>query len=333
MLRLQSVLAAFLAMAVLLCAHLWNQLHAERLRTADLGQQLAQLQTAQVTSARPGVGSGDPAQARSEHSDSGARVTATDAPGVTSTKEAHVGGKRSAAYLQELMKDPDYREVMIASNRAALLQFHPDLARELDLSQEQADRMLDIMARQEFESLSQAQPAGSEDDATRRSQELWQARQRRQDEEIRALIGEAKYADWKEYEDQLGVRMEVGQLALRLESTGQPLTEAQERQLVKVIYAERKRLWDEFPSSPPLSRAASVQERLAESERHLQFVEEKNRRVLEAAPAHLSQAQLGSLRKIYDQEVKIIRAEQRALRTQAEEGVTSSAADTVATPR
>jgi hypothetical protein len=55
------------------------------------------------------------------------------------------GMERQAA----LMRDPEYRDAMLAQQKMGMRQTNPNLARDLDLTPEQADRLLTALAEQQ----------------------------------------------------------------------------------------------------------------------------------------------------------------------------------------
>jgi hypothetical protein len=212
---------------------------------------------------------------------------------------ASVGGTQFALDRQELMNDPDYREGLAMSLRISLVQNYPDLAKELGLTSEQARKMMDILVKHQITSMSRTPPYGADDVG------------RKPDAEISSLIGYAKYRQWQEYQSSMPTRQRVEQLGVALDFVGQPLTDAQRRQLIGTIVAVEKRQSDDARLNATLGDPLAYVE---------QSSQETNRQILESASSYLSQAQIEALRATQNQELAMTRAMIRARRAQTQTG-------------
>jgi hypothetical protein len=159
------------------CFVLFRDLGIERNRVQTLEAQLAELkrdlQASEPTSAReePAPTSEPPVQA----------VAATPAASSTSASTTPAISKPAAAKRRaeldewrRMLADPAYREAMRAQHRLQLEPQYAELAAELGLSQDEADRFLDLLAEQ---SLRESE-YGMKDDPGANS-ENWEERRRR----------------------------------------------------------------------------------------------------------------------------------------------------------
>jgi hypothetical protein len=225
---------------------------------------------------------------------------------------------------QEMLKDPEYRKARLAQARMSIAQTYPGLIEELGLTPDEADRLFDLLAESQMEmndvSMLAAtingvppDPAAMED-SSRRRQEM----QRRQDEQLTAMLGSSRYAQWQDYQQTRAPRMQAMQLGRTLEGIGAPLTSEQSRSLATAYIAEQKRMRDENLRMVNASRTTTPmdQERLMEERFKLQA--DSNRRIIDAARPHLNSRQLEALQASLDQQLTMNRASSRMLRQQME---------------
>jgi hypothetical protein len=110
---------------------------------------------------------------------------------------------------QELWKDPEYRKLVLAEVRPKFERVYPGVAQELGLSEKETESLFDLMTdnaitREKIPvpKLILGGPTPAElierRDVDRRTMEILQANNRREDESIQALLGD-KYMQWQAY--------------------------------------------------------------------------------------------------------------------------------------
>jgi hypothetical protein len=113
------------------------------------------------------------------------------------------------------------------------------------------------------------------------------------DEERKALLGEEKYREWKEYRESIDARNEVYDLRAQLAFTAQPLREDQIEPLVAALNKEFQAIKadiDEDPSNPFSTNTAVTSPE--ESAKYLDRLTAANERLHDAAALILSDEQL-----------------------------------------
>jgi beta-lactamase regulating signal transducer with metallopeptidase domain len=142
-----------------------------------------------------------------------------------------------AAAHQELWKDPEYRKLVLVKVRPKFERDYPGLARELDLSENEAGRLFDLLADNVITRMAETpipkpilgRPTTAEQierqAVERRAWEIAQASSRRQEESIQALLDD-KYAQWQAYTEK---RRQA--LRIQLLERGQVLEENMRRNL------------------------------------------------------------------------------------------------------
>lgn len=331
--RLTPVFAFTTVVAGVLAFQFWQQLRAERERTAELNERVMQLELA-----RPSVG----AQAQSlppvDAPLAAALGSPSGEPGVSvASGPAAAGGAQAARgspavlNLAELMNDPAFREAQREQLRAALPQNYPGLAEELGLTAQEAAALFDLLSKHQTTMLGNMAPAGPADEsAVRAMQAAAQEMRRSQEAELAELLGSSRYEQWKEYQQTLPSRQRVERLRAVLASGESPLREDQAKSLVTVLASEQKRRAEQAGNVAARPAVTDPRAAMELEEENLRRTEESNRRVLENARYHLDGAQVAVLDRMLQQELTMSRAFQGARRTQMESG--GQPADMVAAP-
>jgi hypothetical protein len=225
---------------------------------------------------------------------------------------------------RERMKDPEYRALRLEQQKMGLAQMYLDLGTSLGLSQEQLDQLLGILAAHQLDSAPSFFP-GEDASEARRSEWLRKAEesQRKQEADIRNLLGDGKYQEWQDYQGSMGARMQVRSLRSMLEGTSEPLREEQYEALVGAfVDAQRNSDFDTpsefFKTRPP--GPLSQSEQLTLMEQDLERTAQHNQRMRDAAAPHLSTAQLERYDKMLKQQLEMQRLNVRMMREQGETG-------------
>ncbi len=226
----------------------------------------------------------------------------------------------------ELMRDPEYRQAMRTQQRFGMQQMHPDLARELNISQEQADRLLDLLVDQQLRNMERSGDFPADRAPTQEEiaqmQKSMQQRQLADRAEIGALLGSGGEQQWQDYQNSMGARMRVRQLSSALDNAGIPLRDDQ-RQPLRDALAQFERQAQENRQADVVARqfaGMSFDERLGWQEEQLERTEQSYERAREAVSHILTTEQLQTYRDLQDQELAMRRASLRMQRAQMDAG-------------
>jgi hypothetical protein len=257
--------------------YLWRQLDAERVVNADLQARLKAMESMQqsfaaafATRAQPATSTADP-QAAAAPADP-ARQAAARRP-----MEAIISRAR------ENLATPQGQQAVSGILRSILPRALPDLAKELNLSPAEAEKLMELLAKQQNAQIGQLAGGGSVQDMIANAEQIRQANEA----EIAAQLG-GKYPQWQEYQATLPMRQQVNQLQTTLSATGNQLSDSQTKPLIAALSAEQKRITEDSrnvtaaPGATPQERRDQRQQRTAES----------NRRMVEAASPYMNAQQL-----------------------------------------
>lgn len=194
--------------------------------------------------------------------------------------------RRDPAAESEWTSDPETAARGRQLWRAMFEIMYPDLRQALDLTPEEADRLLDLLAAHQVANRGLLY---NDKSAEERAAAIQQA-QREQEPELQALLG-IKYPQWQDYDETLPAWRLVRDLRASLDAAGMPLADAQAKPLVSAL-ADVQRTYNQQVRS--LVEAKSGKEALDRQKA------ERNNRFLQVAASHLPPGQFENFRAVLE---------------------------------
>lgn len=313
MTRTNIALAAAAFVAATSCVVLLWNLNAARERVAVLEEQVAELQR-DINTPQP-VLSDDGTAPVSEPAEQPAAAkpatSASSSPAVSKPEEAQ--RKAEIKLQRRLNADPAYRAARLAEYRLEVRGELPALKAELGLSQDEADRFIDLLAEQRLRE-SEAGNADAGGETTARIKE----RHEQAEKERRELLGEERYRAWTEYVNSASARALVSALRTHLATSSSPLRDDQAKPLVKALAAEHQRHAADrqanYNGIVPWTDDTPAAERIEYMERRAQLIEESLERSSEAAAMYLDSVQQRRFDEMLDRQLERERVEFAAWR-------------------
>jgi len=314
MYRPAAVLAILLFACVAASSWLWRELRAERDRADALQTRVMELERTHAAA----TDAGRPvAPAEASPAPASVAVPVPDPEKVAATAPSKAGDKGSTPidyqeYGARMLRNPEYREAWRVHRRMRLASGHIDLAESLQITQQQAAKLFELLVDQEMRYAARPMHAGAEEAQIRAMES-----QRANDAEIAALLGEAKLAQWKEYQASLQTRHQVQQLRATLAAGPEPLREDQIQPLVDAMYAEQKLVKDElaaYTATLKWSGGIEGQSHSRRNERNAQLSAAANERMHTAAESILTQPQLETLDEMLQRQLDLQNAEYGIMR-------------------
>ena len=185
--------------------------------------------------------------------------------------------------LAKMMTDPAMKEYMQKAMADKMRSLYADFIQELKLTPEQTDQFIHLLTDAGTKSLTQltAGAPGSSPAAEGSSRDVG--------EKLRALLGDAGCARFKEFSDEMPARATLS--ALNNQLGDNPLSEEQRAHLIQVVKSEPLDLTRGILGSPDPAFLGSE----ADITAFLQQVAESNQRILVQADAFLKPNQLAAL--------------------------------------
>jgi hypothetical protein len=294
--KLVAVLAAALLGVSVAAVVLWQQLRDEREQDRSVAS-ATEAQDSGVTSsaplsARPAVAAeeGMPQAAGTQPPNSG-----------SSTPER----SNMAAMAQQMLSTPEGREMARSVLRGTLPQQYPDLAKELGLTAEEAEKFFDLLAKHQTDlsadALNMLGGSGMGPAETQELQRKLAEKQQANEAELETMLG-SRYPKWQEYQGTAAARQQVDRLKSALSSGSNPLSDAQSKSLIAALGAEQAKFQEEERSRFTPDAARSSTNMLEEQ---VQRMVDHNKDLVNVADRHLNAEQLAQYRRQLEQETNM----------------------------
>lgn len=146
---------------------------------------------------------------------------------------------------------------MRARMKTSIRRLYEDAGHALGLSPEKSNQLLDLLADQQTRNIGDIRSKVPEGQSIR---QYLQDQQKKNADEITALIGQERAADWAAYQKSLPERSTLGVVRDQLEQAGVPMTESQRSQMLAAITEESQRLPRPTPTQglPPEETMAQM---------------------------------------------------------------------------
>ena len=185
------------------------------------------------------------------------------------------------------------RKFILSRTRMSVRRLYGDAGAALGLSPEKSNQLLDLLADQQTRNMGG--PPVLPDGQTR--QQYFQAQQQKNADEIKALIGADKAADWTAYQKSLPDRMQVNQIRDQLDQSGTPMTDSQRTEMLAAVTEESQRL-----PRPAFSSGLPSEEAFAQT---MQWQTEYDKAVLDRAKQVLNADQYNAYKEYQDWQTAI----------------------------
>lgn len=211
-------------------------------------------------------------------------------------------GKGVGEMLGKMMKDPAMREMMRDQQKAVIKLMYAGLFKDLNLTPEEKDKLQGIFTESQMQNVEAAQgmfggeKEGAAEEATRQITEG----KKQTEAEVRALLGEERYAQYEDYQKNMAERMQLDQFKNQLAGDS-PLRDEQMKQLLQLMQAEKAAR----PPAIPTDQTQVPRKEMFTAEnldKQMKWMEDYNRRVLEGAGKILSPEQLQQYQAFQEQQ-------------------------------
>jgi hypothetical protein len=304
--KLVVVLGAGVLVVGIAAANLWQDLRAEREQNRQLAAQAAAVPApgpppVPVAPSSPPEPVAPPAVALT----AAAPTAASSEPKPAAAAPATQGPAANANPLAAALANPQATEFVRSMMSSMMAQMYPDLAEELDLSPEEAQKFLALLASQQgdlgTESLQLMTGGAGNPAATQDLQRKLIEQQRANEAEVARTLG-SRYPRWQAYQATAAARQQVDQLSTALSAAGRPLSESKTQGLVAAFARELEQAQKEEREWSESDAAVNSPNMMAET---LQRAAESQRRTIDIAAPHLDAEQLALYRRQVEQTISM----------------------------
>ena len=186
-----------------------------------------------------------------------------------------------------IMESPAARNFMRSRIKSSIRRMYEDAGPALGLSSEKSSQLLDLLADQQTRNMGRPNLADGET-----FQQFAEAQQKKNNDEIKTLIGQDKLADWATYQKTLPDRAQLGQVRDQLEQAGMPMTDSQRTEMLAAITEETQR-----NPRPTYSAGVPQEETIAQMN---QWQSDYDKALLDRAKQVLTTEQYSSYKEFQD---------------------------------
>lgn len=189
-----------------------------------------------------------------------------------------------------MLKDPEMRKAMEQQQRMGMEMMYGSLVKRLQLTPEQEKKFKDMLLAQQMENMEQAGAMfeGTAEDRARVAQDLAE-KKKKNDEQVKELLGEDNFAQYQDYNQTIGERMMLEQFGRSVEATPE-----QTEQLLAIMHEEKKNVQINLgnPTPDPTQDWQAVLASDEATARIFAQQQEVNARVMERAAQVLTPEQM-----------------------------------------
>lgn len=300
-----AVTAALLVGAGAFASYSWLQLREERQRGSELVARMEALEAGAPVAVAPSAATpAVEASAAAPPQVAAAPPRSSPQPAQAPRTAAGDSERSPVAAMVETMLAPEGREAMNSMLRGVIAQLYPDVEQALGLTAEEKEKLFELLIREQggssADALALLNAGGNDPAAAREIQRKVAEQQAESQRELAALLG-SKYPKWEEYKSEASARVLLNQLRPMLAASGNPLTEVQEKALVKAFAGELAR--NEKDEREWMLTAADSPDMMQES---MQRALKQQRNLVDLAKPHLNDAQLAQYRRLAEQQEKLL---------------------------
>jgi hypothetical protein len=236
----------------------------------------------------------------------------TNPPPVSEGEKPDEGKGGFGTMLSKMMQDPDTRKFIRDQQRMTMDQLYAPLVKRMSLTPDEATKFKDLLADSMMNAAEKASSMFGGSPSTNRTEMLSSltAEQKTFDEQVKAFLGDDRYAQYKDYEQTLGERTLLNQFKQQAGSDYN-LSDPQTEALLTIMKEEKKNA--AATTGLPLDDAnkdpAKLQALLADGkvDELLRGQDALSQRVYDRARTILSPDQLNTLGKFQTNQMQMMR--------------------------
>jgi hypothetical protein len=302
--------------------YLWRDRNDHRARADTLQLRVAMLEAEAARDiSPPPVQTSSSSGSRNQSQDPAAPAqtsTAALAPAPTSSgSEVADPTEDAMAFERRMLAIPEYREGRKAQHRRELARLRNEGIQVVGITPEQADRIIETMVERSLDWSSRPNPRNAQEELER-LREI-EEKHRKEEADLRALLGDAKAEQWTEFIASQSSRSEVRRLRDSLSDGSEPLRDDQVEPLISALHTVRTQFQKEMQdyrdslASEGNRQGASAQY----AQRYTERMAAADKRAAAEAASILSQQQLAAFQAMRARQLEIQIARQRLRETQA----------------
>jgi regulator of replication initiation timing len=239
-------------------------------------------------------------------------ATLTNEPATAEVAKPDERGSGAASWMKSMAKmfsDPEMKKTVRTQQLMGIRMMYADAIRELGLSREDGDIVLDILADRQMDLSAAAMKQFGGDSAAADGASATADIAKSHIDKLKSVLGEEKFKNLESYEASMGDRILLNQFEGEFTSAGAPLAKDQKDQLLAIMRDERSKT---PPDQPNLGNTGNATEQIKALQtdegidRLAASQENFNRRVMDRAQTLLSPDQIAAFEKVQKQQMELL---------------------------
>jgi hypothetical protein len=180
------------------------------------------------------------------------------------------------------------------------------LFKDLNLAPDEKEKLKGILTEAQMRNIESAQGlfGGKQEGAADDSQKQTADAKQQTDADIKALLGDERFAQYEEYQKSMGERMQIDQLKTQLAAENLPLQDQQMAQLLQAMKDEKTKL----PPAIPTDQTQMPKKEMFTAEnldKQMKWIDDYNQRVADRAAQILTPEQLTKYQAFQEQQTSM----------------------------
>lgn len=169
------------------------------------------------------------------------RIRAASTNGGAGGEGEGMFGKGMGEMIGKMMKDPAMREMMREQQKAMIGMMYSGLFKDLNLTPEEKEKFRSLLTDAQMRTLENSQGIFGNGDAaaTADAEKQFADAKKQTDADIKALLGDERFAQYEDYQKNMGERMQVDQLKNQLAGQNLNMRDDQTSQLLQIMKEEK----------------------------------------------------------------------------------------------
>jgi hypothetical protein len=220
--------------------------------------------------------------------------------------------------LAKMFTDPEMKKAMRVQQQVGIRMMYADLAKELGLSAEETQQLMEILADRQMDLSGAAMKNMDPKAANAEEQQKKMAEtQKSYADQLKSVLGDERYKKLESYEGTMGDRWMMQQFEGQFAASGSPLEAPQKEKLLALMKQERANSPADKTNLMNNSNPAQQMKALSSEEGVSQFVtsqEDFNRRVLNRSRDILNADQVAAFEKVQAQQLDFMKMQMKMSR-------------------